>query len=232
MTPATATVLLVFGRGVVADRDGYRLSAESAARVDAAVAYVTAHADAFRRAAAARIVCTGGWPHGFPAAACPPAGCREGELMLARARAAGLDRYARLHAESRSRTTLQNLVHTVQDGLLADQAFGPARPLGLVSHPWHLPRVRFLAGKVLGLTGPALLDIPTPGATAGRDRRRERALRAAAHLGYLGVHAPADLLRRERRIATLLGGRRRGHAGGWPARAPGTADGDRPGGRR
>ncbi|MGW5666618.1 YdcF family protein [Micromonospora sp. NPDC003776] len=232
MTPPPATVLLVFGRGLVLGDDGYRLSTESAARVDAAVAYVTSHADAFRRAAAPRIVCTGGWPHGYPEAACPPAGRREGDLMLARARAAGLDRYAALHAESRSRTTLQNLVHTVQDGLLADQTFGPTRPLGLVSHPWHLPRVRFLAGKVLGLSGPALRDIPTPGGAAGRDRRRERTLRAAARLGYLGVHDPAGLLRRERRISRLLSGRGRGAAVGWPAGAPGTADGDRPGGRR
>ncbi|SBT41904.1 ElyC/SanA/YdcF family protein [Micromonospora auratinigra] len=209
MTSPTATVLLVFGRGVQRDAAGYRLTPESAARVDAAVAYVAAHAAAFRRAAAARVVFTGGWPHGRHEVASPPPGAREGELMLAAARAAGLDRHADLHAETRSRTTLQNLVHTVEDGLLADREFDADRPLGLVSHPWHLPRVRFLAGKVLGLAGPALRDVPTPDDTPGGPWRRERALRAAARLGYLGVRDPARLLRRERGIARLAGGGRR-----------------------
>ncbi|MGR6320268.1 ElyC/SanA/YdcF family protein [Micromonospora soli] len=212
MTPPTATVLLVFGRGIVREAGDYLLTAESAARVDAAVAYVTAHEAEFRRAAAPRIVLTGGWPHAAPETAGPPAGCHEGELMLARASAAGLDRYAGLHAETRSRTTLQNLVHTVEDGLLADHVFGPARPLGLVSHAWHLPRVRFLAGKVLGLSGAALRDVPAGDPTAGRAGRRELSFRAAARLGYLGVHTPADLLRRERglaRSARLLNGWRR-----------------------
>lgn len=199
VTP-TATVLLVFGRGVVAGDDGYRLTAESAARTRAAIGYVRAHAAEFRRAAGARVVFTGGWPHGPAGAAGPPAGSREGELMLALARAAGLDGYARLHAETRSRTTLQNLAHTVQDGLLAGQVYTPARPLGLVSHPWHLPRIRFLAGKVLGLTGATLLDVPV----AGPDpvpARRERAARAASRLCYLGLRTPEALLRRERDLA-------------------------------
>ncbi|MFI7428162.1 YdcF family protein [Micromonospora sp. NPDC049836] len=201
MTSPTATVLLVFGCGVVADGHGHRLTAEGEARTRAAVAYVTAHAAEFRRAALPRVVFTGGWPLGSPEAACPPAGCREAELMLARARAAGLDRYADLHAETRSRTTLQNLVHTVEDGLLAGHEFDPARPLGLVSHPWHLPRIRFLAGKVLRLSGAALLEVAAADTATGRARRRERAIRAAARLGYLGVHTPAGLLRRERGIA-------------------------------
>ncbi|MET8911426.1 YdcF family protein [Micromonospora sp. NPDC004551] len=218
MTP-TATVLLVFGRGVVAGDDGYRLTAESAARVEAAIGYVRAHAAEFRRAAGARVVFTGGWPHGPSGAPGPPAGCREGELMLAQARAAGLDRYAALHAETRSRTTLQNLAHTVQDGLLAGPAHTPARPLGLVSHPWHLPRIRFLAGKVLGLSGAALLDVPVTG-PAPVPAGRERANRAVSRLCYLGLRTPEALLRRERGLARAaqhvagLFPRRRGFAGG------------------
>jgi uncharacterized SAM-binding protein YcdF (DUF218 family) len=139
--------------------------------------------------------------------------------MLALARAADLDRFARLHAETRSRTTLQNLAHTVQDGLLAGSAYTPARPLGLVSHPWHLPRIRFLAGKVLGLYGAALLDVPVAGpdpVPAGH----ERAARAASRLCYLGLRSPESLLRRERglarsaeRVARLLHADRNGFAG-------------------
>ncbi|NES29959.1 YdcF family protein [Micromonospora terminaliae] len=199
MTP-TATVLLVFGRGVVAGHDGYRLTAESAARVAAAAGYVRAHAAEFRRADGARVVFTGGWPHGPAGAPEPPAGYREGELMLALAREAGLDSYARLYAETRSRTTLQNLAHTVQDGLLAGPEHTPARPLGLVSHPWHLPRIRFLAGKVLGLSGAALLDVPVT-APDPVPARRERVVRAASRVCYLGLRTPEALLRRERGLA-------------------------------
>ncbi|GAA3779993.1 YdcF family protein [Micromonospora maritima] len=209
MTPP-ATVLLVFGRGVVADDGGYRLTDESAARTDAAVAYVRAHAAAFRRDPAARVVFTGGWPHGPAGAPGPPAGFREGELMRVLAHDAGLDAYVRSDAETRSRTTLQNLAHTVQDGLLDPAEFTVDRPLGLVSHPWHLPRVRLLAARVLGLSGPALRDVPVTGPDPV-PARRERAARVACRLGYLGLRTPEALLRRERgltRAARLLGGGR------------------------
>ncbi|MEW2594129.1 YdcF family protein [Micromonospora aurantiaca] len=194
-----ATVLLVFGRGVVAGDDGYRLTAESVARTEAAVAYVRAHAEAFRRAPDARVVFTGGWPHGPAGAPGPPAGYREAELMRALAREAGLDAYARSAAETRSRTTLQNLAHTVQDGLLGAAEFTARRPLGLVSHPWHLPRVRLLAARVLGLSGPALADVPVT-APDPVPVRRERAARALSRIGFLGVRTPEASLRRERAL--------------------------------
>lgn len=212
MTP-TATVLLVFGRGVVADDHGYRLTAEGVARTRAAVAYVRAHAAEFRAAPDARVVFTGGWPHGPAGAPDPPTGCREGELMRALARDAGLDAYARLDAETRSRTTLQNLALTVQDGLLGAAGFTPARPLGLVSHPWHLPRIRLLAARALGLRGAQLLDVPVTGPDAV-PAGRERAARVACRIGYLGLRTPEALLRRERgltraahRVERLLGTR-------------------------
>ncbi|MFC0097347.1 YdcF family protein [Micromonospora marina] len=198
MTPP-ATVLLVFGRGVVAGAGGYRLTTESVARTEAAVAYVRAHAEAFRRAPGARVVFTGGWPHGPAGAPAPPAGYREAELMRALARAAGLDTYARSAAETRSRTTVQNLAHTVQDGLLDTAEFTAQRPLGLVSHPWHLPRVRLLAARVLGLSGPALADVPVTSPDPV-PVRRERAARAFSRIGFLGVRTPEASLRRERAL--------------------------------
>ncbi|WP_349877294.1 YdcF family protein [Micromonospora sp. HUAS YX12] len=143
----TATVLLVFGRGVVAGDDGYRLTAESVARTEAAVAYVRAHAEAFRRTPGARVVFTGGWPH----------------------------------------------------GLLGAAEFTAQRPLGLVSHPWHLPRVRLLAARVLGLSGPALADVPVT-APDPVPVRRERAARAFSRIGFLGVRTPEASLRRERAL--------------------------------
>ncbi|MGC4897088.1 YdcF family protein [Micromonospora sp. DT31] len=193
----TATVLLVFGRGVVAGDDGYRLTAESVARTEAAVAYVRAHAEEFRHAPGSRVVFTGGWPHGPAGVPGPPPGCREAELMRALARDAGLDAYVPSAAETRSRTTAQNLVHTVQDGLLGAVRFTPDRPLGLVSHPWHLPRIRLLAARVLGLSGAALRDVPVT-APDPVPVRRERTARLASRLGYLGVRTPEALLRRER----------------------------------
>jgi hypothetical protein len=204
----TATVLLVFGRGVVAAGDRYRLTPGSQARVDAAAGYVTAHAGAFRRAAdrgaRPRIIFSGGWAEAGSGAGEPPAGCREGDLMAGAARAAGLDRYAELRSESRSRSTLENLLHTAGDGLLAGYVFDPGHPLGIVSHAWHLPRVRFLAGKVLGLRGGQLLDVPALGGEAGPGWGSERIARLAARVWLAGARETAALVRRERRLVASL----------------------------
>jgi hypothetical protein len=204
MDPATALTLVVFGRGVTCSDDGYQLTAASAARVQAAVDYVAAHAAAFTRAGTQdgppRIVFSGGWAEACVGAAQPPAGHREGDLMLRQAQAAGLDRFAELHAETGSRSTLENLIRTVESGLLAGQTFDARRPLGIVSHGWHLPRVRFLAGRVLRLSDAALLDVQATGGEARQGWMPERALRFASRLCFAGVHDPAGMLRRERRV--------------------------------
>jgi hypothetical protein len=178
-------VLLVLGHGVAAG---------SVQRVRAAADYVAA------AGAPSRIVFTGGWPLG---AAPPPDGCREADLMVAAARALGLD--GDLRVECRSRTTLENLLNTVEDGLLAGFSFTGDAPLGIVSHRWHLPRVRYLAGKVLGLRGPALLDVPVDGPPAGG--LHEYALRAATRLYFAGARDAATLLRRERLMGWSAGRR-------------------------
>lgn len=206
MGSGVATVLLVFGRGVVNAAGRWTLTPAAAARVRAAVRYAEAHEAEFSAAHAhgrSRIVFTGGWPEASEGAVQPPAGCREADLMLAEARAAGLDRYADLRAETRSRSTLENLLHTAADGLLTGLAFSPARPLGLVSHPDHLPRIRLLARRVLGLRGAALLDVPAVGGQRPGGRT-EPVARVAARLGFLGVRDPAGLLRRERRMVGWL----------------------------
>ncbi|GAB3830136.1 YdcF family protein [Dactylosporangium cerinum] len=128
--------------------------------------------------------------------------------MLARAQAAGLAAHAELKLERRSRSTLENLLHTVEDGLLAGHAFGPGHPLGLVSHAWHLPRIRFLARKVLRLRGAGLLDVPATGGEPASNR--ERVVHVASRLWFLGVTDPARLRRRERAMVASL-----------PRRAPG-----------
>ena len=226
MVPRTALVLVVFGRGVLAARDGWALTEASAARVRAAADYVAAHADAFAaaRGPSPRIVFAGGWAEASEGAPEPPAGCCEGDLMLRWAREAGLDRYADLRAETRSRSTLENVLHLRRDGLLAGHAFDRNRPLGLVSHPWHLPRVRFLAGKVLGLRGPALLDVPAGGGGVPRGWRSERALLLGCRLCFAGARDPAALLRRERRLGAAI---RRTRLGIGRASPGSTVSGDR-----
>ncbi|RSM69779.1 YdcF family protein [Actinoplanes sp. ATCC 53533] len=194
----TAAVLLVFGRGVIGDGGRYTLTPASAARVQAAVDYAAA------RPGVARIVFAGGWAEAAEGAGQPPAGRREGDLMLAEARAAGLDRHADLRAETRSRSTLENLLHTAEDGLLDGYAFDAVHPLGLVSHREHLPRIRFLAAKVLGLPARALLDVPATGGETPLPWRSERAARLIARLGFLGARDPSALLRRERRMVATL----------------------------
>jgi hypothetical protein len=180
---------------------GYALTAGSARRVRAAADYVAA------AGSPSRIVFTGGWAQARQGAAEPPAGCREADLMLAAAHDAGLHRHADLRTECRSRSTLENLLNIVEDGLLAGFSFDAAAPLGIVTHHWHLPRVRFLAGKVLGLRGAALLDVPAVGEPGSLF---EHAVRAASRLYFAGVQDAATLLRRERR---MVGWMRRGSNG-------------------
>jgi hypothetical protein len=122
--------------------------------------------------------------------------------MLAAAREAGLHRHVDLRAECRSRSTLENLINTVEDGLLTGFSFARGTPLGLVSHRWHLPRVRYLAGKVLGLRGAALLDIPADGPETGGFY--EHLVRAASRLYFAGVRDGATLVRRERQLVALM----------------------------
>jgi hypothetical protein len=150
-----------------------------------------------------RVIFSGGWAEASEGAAQPPDGCYEGDLMVGHARAAGLDRLAELRVETRSRSTLENLLHIVDDGLLAGHEFSADRPLGLVSHAWHLPRVRYLAGKVLGLRGAALLDIPAYGDTPA-GLHSERLAYLAARAQFLGAGSPAELLSRERRVVRSL----------------------------
>jgi hypothetical protein len=190
-----ADTLLVFGRGVTVVDGRYRLTPESLARVRAAVDH-----DGGKR-----IVFTGGWALADGPAAGPPVGFREGDLMLAAAREAGVATDVELLAETRSRSTLENLLHTVEERLLGEGTFTSARPLGIVSHGWHLPRVRYLIGKILRIRGAALLDVPVAG---GRRPRSERLLAVGSRLCFLGCADPAALRRREQLVTRL--GRSRG----------------------
>ena len=175
------------------------------ARVRAAVDYVGRHPSSH-----SRVVFTGGWAEVATGAPEPAPGRREADLMAALARDAGLHTSTEVLIENRSRSTLENLLHVVADGLLHGRTLDARHPLGLVSHAAHLPRVRFLAGKVLGLRGPALLDIPVPGAAPAR--LPPAVLLLAARLGYLGANDRDRMLRRERMLVRTMSriGRPRG----------------------
>jgi hypothetical protein len=205
---AIATVLVVFGRGVTCDDGVYALTRAGAERVQAAIDYVAAHEEAFIRARRdgrpPRIVFSGGWAEACEGRPAPPEGHREADLMLRHARAAGLDRLAELRTESRSRSTLENLLHTAAAGLLDGHTFSAREPLGIVSHGRHLPRVRYLAAKVLRLRGAALLEIPAAGREPSSGDRSERAARYVARLCFLGVRGADALVRRERRLVAAL----------------------------
>lgn len=211
MTTGIATTLVVFGRGLREQDGRFALTGPSAARALAAVRYVGAHTDAFRAAgpSAARIIFTGGWPGAAYGTGAPPPGEREADLMLRHALAhpvgaGNLADYARLRTETESRSTLENLLYVVRAGLLDGLEFSPAGPLGLVAHPAHLHRIRYLAGKVLGVTGDRLLDITAGGADTTRGAAREWAIYLATRAWLAGVHDPDALHRRERQMVRVL----------------------------
>jgi hypothetical protein len=184
-----ADTLLVFGRGVMAVDGEYRLTADSLARVRTALEYTSRH-ETRLPGTGPRVVLTGGWSLADEPNT-PPVGCREGDLMLRAARLAGGSLPVDLHAETRSRSTLENVLYTVEEGLLGDRAFTAARPLGIVSHLWHLPRVRYLIGKVLGLRGGAVLDIPVVDDGPPLPWS-ERVLGLGSRLCFLGSTDPAS----------------------------------------
>lgn len=188
-----AAALLVLGNGVVQGPRGWELTPGSAARAEAAAEFVAAHG------APPVIVFSGGWAQAREGAGEPPDGCREATLMRA---AAGLDDQAGVHAECESRSTLENLLNSVVHGPLAGMTFDADRPLAVVTHRWHRPRVHYLAAKVLGLRGPALLDVAAEDATVGG--LFEHAVRVVSRVWFLGTGDPAALLRRERRLVALM----------------------------
>jgi hypothetical protein len=89
MPGAVAVSIIVFGRGLVTDPAGFRLSGQSAERVEALVAYVRQNAAAFT-AQRGRIVFSGGWAAAAEGLGRPPREFREGSLMLDRAMAADI----------------------------------------------------------------------------------------------------------------------------------------------
>ena len=206
---AVATNIVVFGRGLVADGAGFRLSQASSERVAALVGYVRRNAAAFD-ARRGRIVFSGGWAGAADGTGRPPARFREGTLMLEQAWAAGvggenLGRYADGYAEIESDSTLENALRTREAGYFAEVRFSARDPLGLVAHAGHLPRIDYLMRRVYGLPRDAVLPIVAPGADEFSGGLPESVLLAVTRLAFLGAGDGDDLRRRHR---LLVAGRR------------------------
>jgi hypothetical protein len=166
MSGALATRIIVFGRGLVAEGTGFRLTRQSSERAEALVAYVRQNAAAFavRRG---RIVFSGGWAGAAEGFGRPPRKYREGSLMRAQAMTAdiggtSLADYAEVYAEIESDSTLENVLRVKEDGYFDGASFTARHPVGLMAAQKHLPRINYLVREAFGLPGDAIMNIAAP----------------------------------------------------------------------
>ena len=202
--PGFATRIIVFGRGLVADPAGFRLTRQSAERVEALVAYVGQNAAGFamRRG---RIVFSGGWAGAAEGFGQPPRQYREGSLMLAQAMAAdiggaSLASYADTYTEIESDSTLENVLRVKEDGCLGAASFTAGDPLGLVAHQEHLPRINYLIRKAFGVPGDAIVNIAAPGPERYAGGLPESVLLPVTRVAFLGARDHGSLRRRHRML--------------------------------
>jgi hypothetical protein len=201
---AVAVSIIVFGRGLVADPAGFRLTEPSAERVEALVTYVRQNAAAFA-ARRGRIVFSGGWAAAAEGVARPPLPFREGRLMLDRAMAADiggsdLASYADVYPETESDSTLENALRVKEDGFFDGTAFTARNPLGLVAHREHLARINYLVRKAFGLPSEATVNIAAPGTDARSGGLPESVLLPLTRLAFLGAGDHSSLRRRHRML--------------------------------
>ena len=202
---AVATRIIVFGRGLVAEGDGFRLTRQSSERAAALVAYVRQNADAFA-ARHGQIVFSGGWAGAAEGFGQPAPQYREGSLMLAQAMAADiagarLADYADAHAEIESDSTLENVLRVKEGGYFGAASFTVRNPLGLVAHAEHLPRINYLVRKGFGLPGDAIVNIP---AAPGREKYTgglpESVLLPIVRVAFFGARDHSSLRGRHRML--------------------------------
>jgi DUF218 domain len=205
MPGALATRIIVFGRGLVAEGTGFRLTRQSSERAEALVAYVRQNTAAFavRRG---RIVFSGGWAGAAEGFGRPPRQYREGSLMRAQAMAAdiggaSLAGYAEVYTEIESDSTLENVLRVKEDGYFDGASFTARRPLGLVAHQEHLPRINYLVRKAFDVPSDAIVNIA---AARGPDTYGgglpESVLLPITRIAFLGARDHSSLRRRHRML--------------------------------
>jgi hypothetical protein len=204
MPGAFATSIIVFGRGLVAEGTGFRLTRQSSERVEALVAYVRQNAPAFavRRG---RIVFSGGWAGAAEGFDRPPRQYREGSLMRAQAMAAdiggtSLASYADAYTEIESDSTLENVLRVKEAGYFDGASFTARNPLGLVGHQEHMPRINYLIRKAFGMPGDAIVNIAAPGPESYGGGLPESVLLPITRIVLLGAHDHSSLRGRHRML--------------------------------
>jgi hypothetical protein len=202
---AVARRIIVFGRGLVAEDDGFRLTRQSSERAEALVAYVGQNAAAFA-ARRGQIVFSGGWAGAAEGFGQPAPQYREGSLMLAQATAAdiggaSLADYADTHAEIESDSTLENVLRVKEGGYFGGAPFTARDPLGLVAHREHLRRINYLVRKGFGLPGDAIASIPAiPGREIYAGGLPESMLLPIIRVAFLGARDHSSLRSRHRAL--------------------------------
>jgi hypothetical protein len=199
-----ATNVIVFGRGLIVDDLGVRLTQASMERVDALVAYVRQNATAFSTWHG-RIVFSGGWAAAAEGIGPPPIRFREGRLMLDRASAAdisgeNLARYADSYSEIESGSTLENVLRTKECGYFEGISFTARNPLGLVAHQEHLARIDYLVRKAFGLPPDAIAHIVASG-DDNLSGLPESLMLFLTRLAFIGAHDDTTLRRRHQILA-------------------------------
>jgi hypothetical protein len=197
----------VFGRGLVAEGAGFRLTRQGSERVAALVTYVGQNAAAFA-ARRGQVVFSGGWAGAAEGFGRPAPEYREGSLMMAQAMAADigggrLADYADADAEIESDSTLENVLRVKEHGYFGGASFTGRDPLGLVAHAEHLPRISYLVRKGFGVPGDAIVNIA---AAPGREKYAgglpESVLLPITRVAFLGVRDHSSLRRRHRVLVT------------------------------
>jgi hypothetical protein len=202
MPEIVATNIIVFGRGLIADNSGFRLTRASAERAEVLVAYVSRNTAVFN-SRQGRVVFTGGWAAAAEGIEPPPIQFREGSLMLDQAKAADIDGknlvgYADAYSEIESDSTLENVLRSKEGGYFEGISFTRNNPLGLVAHQEHLVRIDYLVRKVFRLPSGAIVHIVVPGADNFSGRLPESVILFLTRLAFIGARGDTSLRRRHR----------------------------------
>lgn len=202
MPEGVATSIIVFGRGLIADRSGFQLSRASEARVKALVDYIEKNKSAFS-SQRGRVVFSGGWGGAIPNMLPPPEAYREGALMAKHAQALSVDGadlafYADSAAEIDSDSTLENVLRTKEAGYFREISFTAANPLGIVAHSGHQKRIRYFIQKIYGLRGDAVLHITPDDGDDPSDGQPETIALLLTRLAFAGAASHSSLRHRQR----------------------------------
>lgn len=189
------TRLLILGGGLArnATSGAVQLSRISTQRAGRTMRYYRANERVFAADPDAWILCSGGYPGLSQGWSPPPAETREAGLIGAWLVRAGVPAEL-IRTETDSWSTVSNLANCLASGLIAPGLFTAERPLGIVTHPYHMRRAIRLAA-LCGIT--AVQPIPTP----QRDGYvRETLIRT---ITTFGVRDLAAARHRERLLAAI-----------------------------